>query len=307
MNTFTKTLITLAMILAVLVLAPAATAQTAVSTTTLGAALTAANCSALTVAFASTTGMLSAGTQNNPNTVVYVDTEYMWVNQVIDSTHASVTRCHGGLGEGSIPRAHINGATVWFQNTSAPNPAASFSFKNEQPTAEAYGACTATLLLGTPIVYLQTGDVFQCYNGSSGGQWIKVGVGTMNASTGRQLSNFCTGSLGSAETEYLNGAACSGATTATARLLVTTPGVLANLYVVAGTNVTGGTNKDVLTVYKNGSATTITCTFATGGAATTCSDTSHSVATVPGDVITFQFVTATSDTGANIGASVGLY
>ena len=61
----------------------------------------------------------------------------------------------------------------------------------------------------------------------------------------------------------------------------------------------------MLTLYKNGVATALTCTIAAAG--TSCTDTTHAVTTVPGDVLTFQFVTATSDTAANLSASVGLY
>lgn len=303
MNTFKKITIALALILALAAFAPQATAQTAVSTTTLGAAITAANCSTATIQLASTSGMLSAGTQNNPNTVMYVDTEYMWVLAVVDSTHVTAQRCHGATGEGAIPRGHVNGAAVWFQNTSGANYAANFSFKNEQLTAEAYGSCTATLLLGTPIVYLQTGDVFQCYNGSSGGQWFLVGKGTMN-SAGKTATAFCTGTTGSGETEYLNGAACSGATTATFSYVVSTSGVLANLYVNGSANVVS-MGSDPVTVYKNGSATTLTCTIAS--ATKICSDLTHSVAVIPGDYLQFKVVSTASDTLANVSASVGIY
>jgi hypothetical protein len=80
---------------------------------------------------------------------------------------------------------------------------------------------------------------------------------------------------------------------------------LAGLRVASTANVVGGSGKDVLTVLKNGSATTLTCTIA--AAAKTCSDITHSVGVVPGDVLTFSFVTATSDTAANVAASVSLF
>lgn len=300
MNTFKKITIALALFIA-LAFAPQATAQASFGSTTLGAAITSTNCSQQTVALASTSTMGGLGTQGNPTTVLYVDKEYMWVNSVTDSTHVVVNRCRGTQGVSARPVAHANGATVWFANVSGANAAASY-FRNTQPTGEDWGACTAANELILPKVYLFSGDVFNCF----GGQWVLVGQGTM-ATNGTRISAFCTGNLGSAETEYLNGAACSGATTATAGQVISTPGTLANLYVNAGTAVTGGTNKDVLTVYKNGSSTTLTCTFATGGAATTCSDTTHGVSVAVGDVITFQFVTATSDAGANVRAVVGVY
>lgn len=295
MNTFKKIAISLA------ALAGLSFGQTLVSTTTLGAAITATTCSTLTVTLASTTGMLSAGTQNNPNTVLYMDTEYMWLLAVIDSTHATVQRCHGASGEGAIPTAHINGAAVWFQNTSGPNSAASFSFKNKDFVSESYGACTSTSLLGLPFVYLPTGNVFQCY---SGGQWIKVGTGTMNGGPGVQFTAYCTTTVGSAETDWLNDLACSGATSSLPRNVVTKIGVLANLTATSSANFLG-TGGSVLTVVKNGVATTIVCAPTAG--AKTCSDTTHSVNVVPGDVISFSFLSATSDTAANVVATVGEY
>lgn len=285
--------------------------QYTLASTTLGAAVTSTSTTSITLA--STSTMLNQGGANQVNTCLYVDTEVMAVITVVDSTHVTVARRGGGCGAvglSSRPTTHANGAKVYFAITQTIGgtviPAPTLIGRNTNALAEDFGSCTQSNELVLPKIYLFTGDIMDCKNSGSGGQWIKVGFGTM-APAGTRFSNFCTGSLGSAETEYLNGAACSGATTATARLIVNSPGTLANLYSVAGTNVSGGTNKDVLTVYKNGSATTLTCTYATGGAATTCSDTSHSVAVVPGDVITFQFVTATSDTGANVAASVGEY
>ena len=225
---------------------------------------------------------------------IYIDRELVWVTTVIDSTHVLVQR---GKGQ-TRPFAHAAGAKVYFGN-----PVDNF-LANNPSAAESWGSCTATAEVSLPKIYTTTGDIFDCRNGANGGQWIQIGNGTMGQ-YGSEIRSFCTGSLGSAQTEYLNYAACSGATTATAQYVVSSPGTLANLYVSAGTAVTGGSSKDVLTVYKNGSATTLTCTIAASG--TSCSDTSHSVATVPGDVITFQFVTATSDAGANIAAAVGLY
>lgn len=292
-------------------LALSAFGQTLLSTTTLGAALTS---TATTVTLASTSTMLSNGPANQVNTCIYVDKELMALQTVVDSTHAVVSRrggsC-GSTGESARTVAHANGAKVYFSITSGSTSAPVYFGGNTQLTGEVSGSCTATSLMFLPLIYPSSADFYDCKNGSSGGQWVLTGLGTMSAPAGRTITAFCTGTAGSAETEYLNGAACSGATTSTARYVVSVPGTLANLYVVAGTAVTGGTNKDVLTVYKNASATTITCTFATGGAATTCSDAAigsgHSVNVVPGDIITFQFVSATSDTGANIAAAVSLY
>lgn len=304
MKTFTKIAIALALVFMLAGIAPQAQAQTAVSTTTLGAAITVANCSALTVTVASTTGMQALGTLNQPNTVLYVDTEYMWVNTVPSSTTVTVQRCHGASGQGATPRTHANGAAVWFQNTSGLNPASSFSFKTVGELAEAYGSCVATQHIGLPIVYLPSGHVFQCLNTSSGGQWIQIGTGTMNTGPGVQFTAYCTTTVGSAETDFLNNLACSGATSSLPRNVVTKTGTLYGLTGTSSANFLG-TGGSVLTVLKNGVATAIVC--APTAATKTCSDTAHSVAVVAGDVISFSFLSATSDTAANVIATVGEY
>lgn len=296
----TKTLITLAMILAVLALAPAATAQTAMSTTTLSAAVSSGNCNVVTLTVGSTTGMLASGSQNNINTLLYVDTELMQVISVPTSTTVNVQRCKGGIGLSMRPRPHVSGATVYFASTSGAYPNSVPGFPNDQSTAETYGGCTATTEPVLPKVYIFSGDVFNC---GSSGEWFKQSIGTMNAA-GARISGFCTGTVGSAEADFLNGAACSGATTSTARQVVSTPGVLANLYVFSSAAFVG-TGGSIAKVYKNGTATAIVCSPV--AAATTCNDTTHSVSVVPGDVITFYFLAATSDTAANVSMSVGQY
>lgn len=275
------------------------------SSTTLGAAVT--SVTQTTITLASTTGMLGSGPNGQVNTVLYMDREMDYVNTVVDSTHVTVARGKG-VGASVIPALHVNGAKVYWAATqtigSTIIPATRF-FRLEQPNAEASGACTATNELALPKVYVFSGDIWDCRNGSSGGQWIFLGNGTAGQA-GTSVAAFCTGALTSAGTDFIGNTACA-TTTVGVKQVVSSSGTLANLYVVAGTAVTGGASADVLTVLKNGSATTLTCTFATGGAATTCSDTAHSVSVSAGDQITFQFVTATSDAGQNLSVKVGLY
>ena len=172
MKTFTKIIIALAMVIALGAFAPTVNAQTILSTTTLGAAITSSTCSTTTVTLASTSTMQGIGTQQQANTVLYIDMEYFRVNTVVDSTHVTVFRCFGALGESARPRPHINGATVWFANTSGANPAASFGFSNGDLLAEHFGACTASTELALPIIYLQSGDKMDCIGASPNGQWV---------------------------------------------------------------------------------------------------------------------------------------
>ena len=276
--------------------------QASMASTTLGAAIT--TTSQTTITLASTSTMLNPGPANRINTVLYVDKEFMWVQSVVDSTHVVVNRAKG-IGASANATTHASGAKVYFAITTTSAPAPSY-FKNEQNTAENYGSCSMSSELVLPRIYLFNGDIFDCKRtgaAGTGGQWILVGNGTMGT-YGQRVSGFCTGTVGSAETTFLNGAACSGGTTATARQVITTAGTLANLRVFSSAAFLG-TGGSILYVLKNGSNTAITCSPA--AAATTCSDTTHSVAVVPGDVITFSFLSATSDTAANISAAVGLY
>lgn len=298
----------------ILALSALCSAQTALSTTTLGAAITSTNTTSITLA--STSTMQSAGPVNQVNTCFYVDKELFGVTTVVDSTHVIVQqrgRGCGAIGASARPTTHLSGAKVYFANTvtngNTITPAASYIGKNDQPTAENFGSCTATNELALPKIFIFSGDIMDCKNGSSGGQWILTGIGT-SATAGKSISIFCTGTVGSSETEYLNGAACSGSTNQYYHYVVQNPGTLANLQVYSSAAVVGGSSVDVLTVYKNGSATSITCTIAASG--TSCTDgigtvTGHSVAVIPGDAISFKFVTAGSDTAANISVALGLY
>ena len=271
-------------------------AQLTVTQTTLSAAVTSASCPAAgcTVTLTSATGVVAQGPNNQINTVLYVDRELMWVTNFISGTTYGVQR---GKNQ-TRPWTHSSGATVYL------GPPTNNFLANNGTSAETWGSCVATNEYSLPKIYVTTGDIFQCYNGANGGNWFLVGSGT-GVTVGKSLSAFCTGTVGSAETEFLNDAACSGATANLAKNVVVTGGTLANLRVYSTAVAAGGSGKDVMTVFKNGSATTITCTIAASAA--TCSDSGHSVMTVPGDVISFQFVTATSDTAANMVASVGLY
>ncbi len=295
MKTTLKTL-TVAILIALIVSCSAFGQGTALNTTTLTTAITTPNITTINLP---TTSMLNAGAANQINTVLYVDRELMRVITVVDSTHAIVSR---GVNQ-TRPFVHAAGAKVYFGS-----PVGNF-YANSPEAAESWGSCFISNEPTLPKIYVTTGDIFDCKRtGAAGtaGQWVKVSNGTM-ATAGKTINAFCTGTVGSAQTDWANFGACSGATAATARQVVTAPGTLANYYVFSSTGVTGGSGVDVATVVKNGTATAITCTFATGGAATTCSDIVHSVNVVPGDVITFSFLTASGDVAANISHGVSIY
>lgn len=267
-------------------------AQT-LSTTTLSAAIPPATGSTVTsqITLASLTNVTATVAVG---TTLWVDTEAMDV--VTNSVPASGTTILVQRGShGTKAQSHASGRTVY---VGRPNLFQGYAVAGTCWT----NAAQTTLPPILPWIDLTSGFRYNC---RSDGNWYRGGLGSQGSAAVTAVTAFCTGTTGSAETEYLNGAACSGATTATYSYLVATAGELADLQVYSSAVAVGGSAKDVLLVYKNGVATAITCTIA--AAAATCSDATHGVAVVAGDYIQFRFVTATSDTAANISASVGLY
>lgn len=153
-----KTINKLTILFAILALATvSAFGQTVtLSTTTLGAAL---NSTATTVQLASTSTMQTQGNANQVNTVLYVDTEFLNVISVVDSTHVTVRRGFGpGVGGKQI--AHKSGATVWFGNTGSYGTASSLISTNSG--AQDWGTCTASSLLVLPRINAYWGTKSDC-------------------------------------------------------------------------------------------------------------------------------------------------
>jgi hypothetical protein len=129
---------------------------------------------------------------------------------------------------------------------------------------------------------------------------------TYSTQGGESIKGVCTGTASAASTLGLYGtgsnvtASTCTSTTLGAGKIMTSAGTLQSLIVTAGT---GGVNASsgVFTVLKNGSTTTMTCTT---GTATSCSDTTHTVAYAAGDLISIQFTTQAAETLANIKATV---
>jgi hypothetical protein len=274
-------------------------AQATLSTTTLSTALTGTVASS--TPGASTNIIQVASTSNfvqnsvgQWTTGLYVDFEYMDVVRVINSSTGlvQVVRGAGGTRAG----LHNSGALIY---VGPPSYFGGAAYAGSALSGDQQGACVATSILALPYININDGKIFQCL---SSGQWIQTGFGTMGSPPAQLQSDFCTGTVGSAETEYLNDAACSAATTSLAPTIQVSYGTIYGLTVYSSANATGGAGKDMATVYKNGSSTALTCTIAAG--AKTCSDTTHAVAVAPGDRISYQFVTATSDTAANITMSL---
>jgi hypothetical protein len=263
-----------ALALAALGLSLSAHAQASLSSTTLSVAIS--STSQQVVQLANASGVVANVTG------LFIDKEYMPV-EFVNGNFVTVIRGQFGTRRS----LHASGAVVYL------GPANYFSDYDRA------GSCTAANETVLPVFNVGDGFGFDC---RSSGQWIQTFNGTTASGAQESVRAFCTGVVGSNQTEYLNGAACSGATSATARYVAPQVGTIANLRVYSSANVVGGSSLDVLTVYKNGSATALTCTIAASAA--TCSDVTHSVSVAAGDVLTFQFVTATSDTAANVSVAI---
>lgn len=148
-------------------------AQTILSTTTLGAAITttSTNQTGQTIQLASTSTMLSAGSTNQYNTVLYFDQELDGVISVVDSTHVTVKRGIG-TGAGSKPTTHANGATVWFGNTA--NGIAATSLFSGNSGTENWAQCTATTQVALPRINAYWGTKADCLGVGAAGHWART-------------------------------------------------------------------------------------------------------------------------------------
>lgn len=154
------------------------------------------------------------------------------------------------------------------------------------------------------------------YSGCVIGQWDKCfdpEAGTIFATNYTPLvpltfAGSCSGVGTSSTTIYLNGLGVTGAvstctgTTANQSAPVPRPGTVGSLVcsaTAAGTSASSG----VVTVQKDGSNTSMTCTFGTTAA---CSDTTqaHDFAVVPSDSLRINFTTQATETLAGVSCTV---
>lgn len=164
---------------------------------------------------------------------------------------------------------------------------------------------------GTAVnVSMVAGDTFSDLGGNTfpstgaagiwnlGGSWLAEGHSVKGTCTGVATASSTLGLYGTGPNETLT--TCTS-TTIGSGVQVQGARSIKYLYVTAGT---GGTNASsgVVTVTKNGSGTTFTCTLGTG---TTCQFSGTPVAVVDGDLISITFTTQAADTLANVKALVG--
>jgi hypothetical protein len=173
---------------------------------------------------------------------------------------------------------------------------------------------------GSWVKQTGTGNLFQPISGTDasslvaddGGNYFQgpnVLTGLPFQADGRTIQGACTGTATSSSTLGLYGTGPNQTTTTCtsttigAGITATRPGTLWNLQVTAS-NAGVSASSGVVTVLKNGSATTITCTI---GTSTSCNDGTHSVAIAAGDLISIEFTTQATETLAGVKASVAWY
>ena len=221
--------------------------------------------------------------QTNPNAVAGMNSQFFPLG-----TNAPVTIVDGANTETVTPSA-VQAPTV-----AAPSSITPWACSFTATLSNAHGS-------GVTII---SGDAGLAEAANDNGHGYGITAGALTYAGG------CTGTATSSSTITLQGLgipatsahACT-ATTVTAAITVPRAGVLKNLSATAGTGGVGS-GSGVLTVYKNGSASAVTCTF---GTATACSDTTHSVTLATGDIIYATFTTAGSETLAGVSASVEVF
>ena len=151
-----------------------------------------------------------------------------------------------------------------------------------------------------------TDDGTETYTPGSGIFGQGAGSGWVFSGRGHNLAGACTGVGTAASTLGLYGTGpnetlttCTSTTIGSGQVMQTA----GTLNMLIATASAGGTNgsSGVVTVLKNGSGSTLTCTL---GTSTFCADGTHSVSYVAGDLISIQFTTQGADTLAGVKASV---
>ena len=188
---------------AVLATGALAQSQASPTTTTLSVALTGTVSSSTPGSFTDVITLASCSglTQNSVGqylTELYVDFEALDVAQVVNLTACQLRVVRGAYGTAAT--LHNSGATVYVGSPQSFGGSAGGSLSGDK-----LGACIAANEAVLPWINVNDGRIFSC---PSGGQWVQTGFGTMGTPPGQTLSAFCTGTVGSAATEYLNSAAC---------------------------------------------------------------------------------------------------
>jgi hypothetical protein len=272
--------------------------QATLASTTLSVALTGAPSSATpgdqvdVITLASCTNLVQ-NSVGQWQTLLYVDTEAMDVVTRISSSPCVVQVVRGAYG--TRGQLHNSSATVYLGPPSFFGGQAS---SGSTGTSDPSGGCIAANTPATPYININSGWIGTCV----GSQWIKTQTGTMGPTASAQLiTQLCTGAVTSSSTTDYVVAGENCTVTTGIPVVMSSSGTLYNFRVHSSAAATSTSSDQIATVVKNGSATAITCNLS--GVAV-CSDLTHSVSVAAGDLITFSYLTGTSDTAANLTMSV---
>lgn len=274
-------------------------AQATLGTTTLSAALTGTDSSATPgnstdLIYVTSISSFVQNSVGQYQTLLYVDFEAMDVLAVMPAGSNNQIRVVRGA-HGTKATKHNSGATVY---VGPPVYFGGAAGAGANTAGDKVGACISTNELALPFININDGKIFDC---RSSGQWIQIGLGTMGSPPGELISQLCTGAVtSSSTTDYVvAGEACT--VTTGIPVVVTSPGTLFNFRVHSSAAAASTSSDEIATVVKNGTGTAITCNLS--GVAV-CSDLTHSVAVAAGDLITFSYLSGTTDTAANLTMSV---
>lgn len=178
------------------------------------------------------------------------------------------------------------------------------------PTASSFGIFEGS---GLTYVTSQNNTFVTCTNGVSaqfgtfldygGSPTIKITGSNVYTAPGHSVSGICTGLATASSTLGLYGTGpnattttCTSTTVGSGVPVVGVAQTLENLVCTVGV---AGTSSSTCTVLVDGSVSAITCTIA--GAATSCSDSTHTVALTNGQRVSIEFISgiATTPTGVN--------
>jgi hypothetical protein len=168
------------------------------------------------------------------------------------------------------------------------------SFGNHIRMCSGTGEIAVNVLGGSPQYILQTTGLF-------GIAPVLNVAGTLHANNPLAAMQFaCTGTATASSTLVLPVSSGTCTLTSAPLLPVGSIGTIKNL---ACRSLTGGVNgsSGVMTVRKNITNQSLTCTF---GTSISCSDTSHSFSVVTGDTVDIIFATQAAETLANVACSV---
>lgn len=291
-NTFVKTFIAIALILAC---AGLSFGQTTMTSTTLSAAV---NATQTTLTVASATNITGPGPNGSNRTVLFIDRSAYFVTAVSGTTISVVRGVKGTVGNA----AHLSGATVWV----GPDRSQYFVGTATSPDLTKRGACTATDQPILPVIEIASGRALTC--AGTPGRWGVLTAMRVNpadctfAPTTLTTTNILT-QIGTSTHMVMQGTsnAAAGTNTLTCNIVLPGGSTLVDINTFIGSQTTAPTSVGTATLgsvtYPTASATetaSVEAPVAAGGTITTTSPTALTTVTTAGRFLTIKHTFATN-------------